>query len=416
MKTYCKPAQVDIEDLEFIKPAVHLCFAGKLRKHQFQRLLICTGKISKAELMQDLAAQDMNRILVAIDAVAVDMVTRIRERNLRLPPVRQFRRMDGTNGKIRDICQESPEQQILEYIAKYSLDPLFRAKILHCQNGSIPNRGQEGAKRSNQRLMNKFKGKLESVQCDVRKAYPSTTIETVMMLLRRDIGKNKPLLWLVEAIMKNYPGGVLLIGGYLSCWLFNYVMSYILRYLLAQEKVRRGKRLPMVWGLTNYADDFVAFGQISNLVRAVKKTTKWAKDTLGLEIKSVWAINHLADYSTEKRYRKANAQGCRKRTPGVDMVGYVVRRTYTIVRGRTFIRFRRQFIRGSRDLTRLGYIPWWRAQVIIAGWGWIKNSNSRRFCKKYNAYEIVRAAKHSVSWYARRQNLYGKLYFKAAAC
>ena len=36
-----------------------------------------------------------------------------------------------------------------------------------------------------------------------------------MTLLRRDIGKNKVLLWLVEAIMANYPDGVLLIGGYL---------------------------------------------------------------------------------------------------------------------------------------------------------------------------------------------------------
>ena len=67
-----------------------------------------------------------------------------------------------------------------------------------------------------------------------------------MNLLRRDIGKNKPLLWLVEAVMANYPDGVLLIGGYLPCWLFNYVMSYVLRYILSHRKVRRGKSFKMI--------------------------------------------------------------------------------------------------------------------------------------------------------------------------
>ncbi len=38
--------------------------------------------------------------------------------------------------------------------------------------------------------------------------------------------------------MANYPDGVLLIGGYLPCWLFNYVMSYVLRYILSHRKVR----------------------------------------------------------------------------------------------------------------------------------------------------------------------------------
>ena len=38
MKTYCKPAEVNIENLDFIKEQVHLCFTGKRSKRRFQNL------------------------------------------------------------------------------------------------------------------------------------------------------------------------------------------------------------------------------------------------------------------------------------------------------------------------------------------------------------------------------------------
>lgn len=57
MKTYCKPAVCDVESAAFIAPAVHLAFAGKLRKKRaFRRLLLDTGTISRAELQAELAA------------------------------------------------------------------------------------------------------------------------------------------------------------------------------------------------------------------------------------------------------------------------------------------------------------------------------------------------------------------------
>lgn len=403
MKTYCKPADVDIESLEFISPAVHLCFAGKLNKRAFRNLLISTGKITQEELDQERREQSCVKINEAIDAVAQWAVERIRSRDLQLKPVRQFSRRDGNSGKVRDLCQESPEQQIFEYIARYALDPLFRAKILYCQYGSIPGKGQTNGKKRNEKILRKkLRGKTEAVQCDIRKAYPSTKVATVMRLLRRDIGKNKTLLWFVEAVMSNYPNGVLLIGGYLSCWLYNYVMSYVLRHLLDQAKYRRGKRLKMVEDIVDYADDFVLFGRISNLERAVKATTRWAKEKLGLEVKPGWRITRLASFAEEKAQKKARRAGSRKRTPGIDMMGFVVRRTYTIVRGRTFIRFRRQFIRAGRDLARLGYVPWWRGEKIIAAWGWLKHTDCKGFCEKYNVYTILRASKQSVSWRTKK--------------
>ena len=170
------------------------------------------------------------------------LTQRIIDRDLQLKPIRQFQRMDGLTHKVRDICQETPEQQAYEYIAVHALKPLFRAKIMPVQYGSIPKRGGIAGKRKIERLLRrKFKTqKITAVKGDVTKAYPSVTVPTVMEMLRRDIGKNKVLLWFLAELMSDYPGNHLCIGGYLPAWLFNYVMSYVLRYIYEQCQIRRG--------------------------------------------------------------------------------------------------------------------------------------------------------------------------------
>lgn len=194
MKTYCKPAVCNVESVDFIQPAVHLAFAGKLRKKRaFRRLLLATGAISRAELQAELASGDRHKITAAIDAVALHAAQRIRARDVTFAPVRQFELRD--RGKVRQICEESADQQVFEYIAQYALTPLFRAKILPCQYGSIPGKGQVCGKRKLERILrHQLHGKTDAVKCDIKKAYPSTSVEVVMGLLRRDIGKNKPLL------------------------------------------------------------------------------------------------------------------------------------------------------------------------------------------------------------------------------
>lgn len=420
MKTHCKPKTVDIESTEFNAPAVHLAFAGKLNKREFRTLLLSTGMITKAELAEERMNNSFAKIIPAIDALAEEFTERIRSRDLRLKPVRSFKRVDGMSQKLRDLNQESPEQQIYEYIAHNALMPLFRAKILPCQCGSIPGRGQIAGKRQMERILRKkfHCNNLDEVKCDVRHAYQSVTVECVMMLLRRDIGKNKPLLWFIEACMSNYPDGRLMIGGYLPTWLFNYVMSYVLRYLLSLYKSRRGVRHNMVWAVVCYADDFSMYGKWSNLRRAIKNTTAWCRDTLGLEIKGAWDISHIASFDVEKQKYQDRKNGSLERTPGVDMVGFVVRRTYTIIRGRIFVHIRRQLIRGKRDLDEKGYVPWWRAYKICSYFGWLKNTDSQKFRRRYEVKRIMRAAKKSVSLISkvRYQNMKEEMLRERMLC
>ena len=416
MKTYCKPATVNIEGWKFNESAVVECFRNKRGRNDFQRLLCSTGKITKREIAEDRLNNSFERTLKAESEVAKMLTQRIINRDLQLKPIRQFQRIDGLTQKIRDICQESPEQQVFEYIAVFALKPLFKAKILPIQYGSMPNKGGVAGKRKIERLLRrKFQGKVVAVKGDVTKAYPSVTVPVVMEMLRRDVGKNKVLIWFLGALMSNYPENHLCIGGDLPAWLFNYVMSYVLRYIYEQAQMRRGKRNRLVYAIVCYADDFTIYGDVSKLKKAMKKATTWACDKFGLKIKNIWQFYQIASFDEERENHKARKNGSKKRTPGVDMMGYVIRRRYTIIRGRVFRRIRRQVLRAWMDFKEKGFVPWWRACRIAAYKGWVKHSNSLNFRTKYCFDELLKMCSYSASKHGKEVENEKRILLIAAA-
>ncbi len=417
MKTYCKPATVNIEDWKFNEVAVIECFRNKRGRNDFQHLLCKTGTITRHEITEDRLLGDMKRTLEAETAVAKMLTQRIINRDLHLRPIRRFQRVDGLTQKLRDICQESPEQQVFEYIAVFALNPLFRTKIMPIQYGSIPKKGGVAGKRKIERLLRrKFHGKVVAVKGDVTKAYPSVTVSVVMKMLERDVGKNKVLLWFLGALMSNYPGNHLCIGGYLPAWLFNYIMSYVLRYIYEQAQIRRNKRNRLVYAIVCYADDFTIYGDVSKLKKAMKKATTWAYDKFGLKIKDIWQFYQIASLNEERENHKVRKNGSKKRTPGVDMMGYVVRRRYTIIRGRVFRRIRRQVLRAWMDFKKKGFIPWWRACRISAYKGWVKHSNSRKFEEKYDFKELLKLCTVSVSKHGKEIEYEKRILLRETAC
>ena len=95
MKTFCKPKDVDIEDVGFNLSAVHCAFGnGKLRRRDFRTVLTKTGKISEPELFYERKNHECRKIIDAIDAVAERETQKIRDECLDLKPVRQFKRID----------------------------------------------------------------------------------------------------------------------------------------------------------------------------------------------------------------------------------------------------------------------------------------------------------------------------------
>ena len=129
-----------------------------------------------------------------------------------------------------------------------------------------------------------------------------------------------------------------------------------------------------------------------------------------MEIKKVWCITYVKSFLEEKVIYRLRKFGAKVRTPGVDMMGYVIRRTYTIIRGKIFIRIRRQFMRAKRELKKLGYIPYWRAYKLIAYNGWLENSDSLTFKRKYDVYNIRHMAEYSLSRHSRKLNKQREVY------
>lgn len=411
MKTYCKPRHTCVDSVKFNLRAVYAAYGnGKLRKRDFRKLLASTGKIEPAQLRKDIRNCDWTRINPALESLTTMLTAKINNRQLDLDPLREFKRRDRSSGKLRDLCRESPEQQIFEYINVYALMPLYKAKLLPSQYGSIPGKGQiRGKQRIEKILRRRYKRNLCCIKIDVQKAYPSTKTDVVMKLLRRDIAKNDTLLWLSEAVMENYPNGALCIGGYLSTWHFNYVMSYLLRHIWSRGMFRRGKFVRYVWDIVSYADDTAIFGTYSGLKKALKETARWAESELGLHIKDYWQIVRIANFDEEKKNHDGRREGSRRRTPGIDMMGYVVRRCCTIVRSRVFIRARRQIIRAWENIRTTGRIPFWRAQRLASYGGYFKYTDSAFVKEKYHIDEIMRAAKAAIGQYQRRLN-YGTLH------
>ena len=401
MKTYCKPKDVNVEDYRFNLDAVSRCISGKERRKDFRDMVVSTGVISKNKLNKELDNGEFNKRVEAWEEVAKILTQRIIDRDLKLPDTLvEFERSDNLSGKVRKLTRESPEQQCYEYICVNALMPLFNAKILPCQYGSIPNRGQVvGARQIERIVRRKFRGNIDCVKCDVRHAYNSTSVELIMSLLNRDIGKNKILLWLLGAVMANFPNGRLIIGGYLSTWLFNYIMSYFLRYLLSIVKVRRGIRNRVVKAIVCYADDFVMFGKIKALLSLTEKASKWIQQTFGLQIKQGWQVIRLSSFEEERQSNKdRQAFNIYTRSQGIDMMGYVVRRRYTIIRKRIYKRVRRYLIRANNELKKYRYVPWWRAQQLMSYKGFIKHTCSRLLKRKLNVEKIFRAASKSLSY------------------
>lgn len=86
MKTYCKPAKVDVENTEFNIPAVRKAFDGKYKRRDFQRLLLNTGLVTEQELAQEFLDGTKQKIYTATDAIAEELTRRIRKKKFEIAP------------------------------------------------------------------------------------------------------------------------------------------------------------------------------------------------------------------------------------------------------------------------------------------------------------------------------------------
>lgn len=334
MKTYCR--SVDPSDVSIISGFVYEALRSKLKRKDYSdfvaRYCVLSGK--EIRLRARMGMGLYKEMEDAVRLISEDISQRIRQRDLRLDPIRYETRTDGLSQKTRVIGIESVMQQLMEHVAVGCMGELWAAKYEHHQYASIQGKGQLAGARAIQKWTKKGKTK-NFVKLDVRKCFASISRRTVMRWLQRDIGKNKLLLWFVDALLWMHGDG-LVIGSLLSQFICNYFMSYAYRYVMGLHKVRRGKTVRLCSCALFYMDDILLAGKDRrNLLMATRRLIIFLEENFGLQIKPDWNI---------RRHKDCN----------IDMMGYVITAKGRIkIRPRVFLRARRAFVRSAKGDDRL---------------------------------------------------------------
>lgn len=393
---------------QLCEQAVAECFNGKWRRNDVLTFIEKYTGIPRDDIkIDDLSGMHIHKneaievIGLTLFGIAEDLVDYGIEPD-DMEPVTIRQRPDGMTGKIRDIALLCVMHQLIGHVAKLMLFPLFRARLLPTQHASIPGHGQTMLKNQMLRyFMKKSLGIKYIRKTDVVHAYASLQYSTCINLVKEEIPGAKYAIGLLEYLRIVAPGGHLIIGGYIDAWLFNFAMSYAIRYLYTLESTRRGKKTQYVIRCGTFMDDFViASGSIKGEQRAVKALGKWMAKNQDLQIKETTGIIKLLPVEEEKRRRNLTRPGQRS-VQMLDMAGYRIGRTHITIRRCVFKRVRRQLIRGYRELKRDGTLRHDRAQKIISYNGYIEQSDSFHMCEKYNVKELLQVAHRVNSFYGR---------------
>lgn len=398
---YCK--NIDITNPDVINPWVTDCIRRHAKRYDFRGLLFHYG-LDRLSYKTFLATGDFSILEETIKIICEDMCLQIRNRKLRLRPVRIGQRVDGTNGKVRWIGNASPLQQAFDFIVVYASMEIFHKRLSPFQMSSIKGRGQiKGVKQiqrwiaaDNRAERYASKHKLHytrkckyRVKCDVKQCYPSASAEVFIALLSKDT-KNKPLLWLWETLLKSHRVNVVtaggetlkysgfMIGSWASQWAMQYLLSFVYWFIMRQHN-KRGRKLASHTML--YLDDILILGSNRRQIKSlVMMTIDFVLLKTGLQIKENWHIDNTAD--------------C-----GVDMMGFVIWGTAkTTLRDRNFIKMRRMALR----IERRGYnVSIRQARRITSQKGFVKHSDNQFMWQKYKLGRLYRVAQDTASIYER---------------
>lgn len=384
--------------------AVLSCFDKKWHRPEVMAFInhyagISTREFYEAELKQEVWPQ-----LEAAEAIAyyleevVDELMHGEPLDMREVIVRT--RPDGVTGKMRDICDLCILHQLLGHLVKLVLDPLLHARLLPTQCASIPGRGQTGLLKKAKRYIQKASlGITVCQKTDVAHAYGTLMYSVIIGLLEKDIPSACWILVVLRALAGYAPDGHLIIGGYLDAWLFNYAMSFALRYVKTCGKIRRSKVIPNVKADTSYMDDFALMGTGKTpVLRTVKLLDEWMHKVLGIRLKIKEHMIRFMSYKEERERKKHKNKGC----PCLDMGGYKIHRGYVTIRPAIFQRIRRQLLRGWQEIQQFGSIHLQRAQKIMSYNGYFKRTASTGVIKKYHVKEIRKVAKSVIGYWSKR--------------
>lgn len=387
IKRYCK--NVDITEVDFIENCCFKYLDGKWKRNDVHRLLARFSHWTVGEIRSIVDADQKHELYNVVGDIAMYMSGCIIDEELDLVPIKYYTRIDGMNKKVRIIGVQEPLHQMFDYVAVEGMRSMLEAKIGVFQCASLPGKGQSYGKKHIERWI-KEKDTRYFVKGDIKQCFPSIPMKRLKALLARDI-KNDTILWLVYELLDMFKMG-LSIGSYLSQYIANYYLSYAYHYASEQLfKMRNTKhngkaRVRLINHVLFYMDDFLLTGSSKkDLRKAMKMLIKYICDFLGLEVKPNWKICKVCD------------------SEPIDMMGFVLRIYKNIIRAKIFIKARRYFLKANNLLKKGLPIPLRLAHQCVSGFGWFKNTNSRKIRDKLKIDEIHKICNGIISYYAKKE-------------
>lgn len=239
--------------------------------------------------------------------------------------------------------------RIVHHAVMNVLEPIWVSVFTHNTYSCIKGRGITGCARRVRKIIDGYAGRpLYCLKLDVRKFYPSIDHDVMKDIVRKKI-KDKDLLWLLDEIIDSAKG--LPIGNYLSQFLANLYLAYLMHYVNEELRV----------DATEYADDICVFSDSKERLRDVLDKVRGYLRGLRLEVKGDYQIFPIA---TDRYSRDGRA---------LDYVGYLFYREHTWLRKS----IKKRMCRRAARLNSRG-VSVERYRSKMASWlGWAKHCDSR---------------------------------------
>lgn len=464
MKTYCK--RLVVSNVEKIFDAITEYMHDKYRKNSTVRFYSCyTGYnkkyikehmkphfcvLKREELdgyrgnFEDISEDQLWKYINL--RLATDMADAIRNRTVKdhicsncygLPVIRYEKIIDPGSGKERMLGLEVVLFRLYEQVAQKAASPMFEAKLGTYQVASVKERGQNYGKKAIKRwLATDVDGTRYNIKADVRHCYPSIPHNRLRELLHRDLKKCDDLLYLFDLFIDFYeewpnpeaeaPNLGILIGSPVSKDLCNYYLSYAYHYAdekLVKKICRRGRETVkrLIKHQIFYMDDITMYGSNKkDITQALEILMKYMKDFLGLILKWTWAKSKSMYEGKDERIHGniLDYMGFRFHGSTVKIKRYFgrevkVRKVWTTIRRRIFLKARRKLSLFERCVRRKVKVSIKRARSITSLFGWYKNSNMVRYRKRNKIDRLMKIARKIVSDFTKGKEEYNtEKYYK----
>ena len=269
---------------------------------------------------------------------------------------------DYTISKINDKGKERElwklpyyPHRIIQWAIMLQIEDIFKETFTNFTCASIPNRGIHYAQNLVNKYLNDEANTKYCLKIDINKFYPSINHEILKKMLRKKINDSH-LLSLLDMIIDSCPPKGIPIGSYLSQYLANFYLAYFDHWLKEELKIKY---------VVRYMDDIVILGRTKEELHSdLKRMKSYISQNLDLKIKDNWQV-----FPTDIR--------------GIDFVGYRFFRKFTLLRKRTYKKFKRTMKNAEKYYNRNGKINHQIWCSINSYNGWLKWCDSFRLKQKY---------------------------------